>query len=114
MCVICAALVAAVPKESAAFEDGNDLLEHATSDKPWENLAYFTYVIGVRDGFSAALQSNGLNEVYCTTGHPHGDVGDAVRIWLRRNPQLLDWTPQGAVIVALKESFPCEAGADDE
>ena len=106
---VCATLAIAAPKEAIAFEDGNELLEFATSKDSSGRLAYLTYVSGVVQAFSLALAVYKLPPAYCVVGTPNEDIGDTVRIWLRRNPELLNAAPAVIVVAALNEHFPCEA-----
>ena len=111
---ICAALVVVAPKEAAAVEDGHQLLHIASSEAFGDRLSYLSYVFGVSQAYSLALAVHELPPSYCLSGTKNEDFADAVRIWLRRNPELLDWSPTVLVVLALKTYFPCEGEADDE
>ena len=111
---VCAALVIAVPKEAPAFVDGHEMLEVATSEDTFDRISYLKYVEGVVAASSLILAAYELPPAFCVVGTPYGDMADAVRIWLRRNPQLLDAGPAVIVITALNAHFPCESEADNE
>ncbi len=112
---ICTALVA-VPKETLAFQDGNHLLDWATSDDIALEGAFMMYVIGVRDALENIWDYTGFDPQlkFCTSGSTSGDIRDAVRIWMRRNPEELDHHPLVVVTSALRAHFPCDGRADDE
>ena len=68
---VCATLVVAAPKEATAFDDGNELLEFATSEDSSDRLAYLTYVTGASQAFSLALAVYELPPAYCVVGTPN-------------------------------------------
>ena len=51
---MCAALIVVAPEEALAINDGNELLEFATSEQPWVQGHYAGYVVGVVHGFHMA------------------------------------------------------------
>ena len=110
---VCAALVSAAPKYALSFGDGSWLLENGTSDETMISYAYLHYVVGVSDGYLLALLALDIPPTYCV-GEPYGitngDMGDAVRLWLRRDPVRLKFTASLVIVSALTEYFPCETG----
>ena len=109
MGAICATLIGGMPEGARAFNDGNHLFESATSEHPVDQLSYLMFVVGVARAFSLALTLHELDQGYCVDERtPNGDLGDAVRIWLRKNSELLDYSPATLVVVALAKHFPCE------
>ena len=106
---ICAMSVAASTQDAKAFSDGHALLEAAESEDTTLEAMFVMYVAGVLDGVSLILDGHELPQFYCISdGITRKDAGDAVRIWLRSNPQHLDFTPTVAVLLAIQVHFPCE------
>lgn len=109
---MCAALIVTAPNEALAIRDGNELLEFATSEQPLVQAHYVGYVVGVVHGFHMAYVLWEKDVPFCLgDATTKGDMADAVRIYLRQNPQHLEMKPLTAelVAVAMAAHFPCEA-----
>lgn len=106
---ICAALFISAPNKAIAFTDGNQLWELAISEDMGFQLAYLAYIRGVVNGFSLSLQLNDLEREYCLDRETIiGDLGSLVRIWLRKNHQVLDMDAEILVVAAITDYFPCK------
>ena len=108
---MCTTLVVAAPKYAMGFGDGNWLLESAVSDDPAVTYGYLNYVLGVSDGYQLTFIASDSSTIFCV-GEPYGitngDMGDAVRLWLRKNPEHLKVHASVVVVAALVAHFPCE------
>lgn len=106
---ICAALVIAAPQSAGAFGDGHALLKAAESEDITLEAMFIMYVAGIADGVALIRGLHKLPPLYCSGDDITArDGGDAVRLWLRINPQHLELSARTAVVRALVTYFPCE------
>ena len=98
----CAAMLAAAPAAARAFEDGHQLLKFAGihQDKGIYGM-YLGYVTGAAD-FMEALN------VICPGKITNKDIANAVLLWMRRNPDKLDFSSLDVTALALTYHFPCD------
>ena len=107
--IICAAMLISAPQRGFAFKDGEELLEFSESQDVCVVATFVMYIKGVGDAIRAVAEANDRLGVFCPSNDiTNEDLGDAVRIWLRSNPNSRKASAVSQVVFALGHHFPCK------
>ena len=93
---------------SIALETGNDLLSTCSADNAQSGTACMSYIRGLSDGFSDALDLAKQPQAFCPLpGVTFGQIRDVVTKWLRDNPDKRAYRSDVLIVASLHDAFPC-------